>query len=326
MRKTLKEKAGEPIAPRAVAPTSLRMPAADLKSIAGRSHAASTSRLPSKGLSRHPSTATLGGSVGAVPPRAPTRPKSAYGQYGSHARSKSHHQSARPATALRRDPDEDDAEEAERKGVQAFHISTNPSPSLRVSKRAASSSTKRQQGSLSATSQPRSRSAAARPVSSPAALRPFTPIVEEPTKTDRADLCTGLAALSLRSSLRSSTDRGGRDATIGKGTTLFIKPKQPQSHLPQPSQTPTRTPIRQQAPEAIFRPPTSTPRRQAPALFLSRFTNDRCPDFYNERIEAMERDFRMFKEKMEGDIGQATDYKESLQQLQNKGTQRLETF
>ncbi|CAE7187394.1 hypothetical protein P3342_008730 [Pyrenophora teres f. teres] len=44
-------------------------------------------------------------------------------------------------------------------------------------------------------------------------------------------------------------------------------------------------------------------------------------DFYNERMEAMERDFRMFKEKMETDVRQATDYKESISQLQSRVTE-----
>ncbi|KAI4956147.1 hypothetical protein J4E91_000357 [Alternaria rosae] len=44
-------------------------------------------------------------------------------------------------------------------------------------------------------------------------------------------------------------------------------------------------------------------------------------DFYNDRMEAMERDFRMFKEKMETDVRQATDYKESIQQLQSRVTE-----
>ncbi|EMD93114.1 hypothetical protein COCC4DRAFT_179377 [Bipolaris maydis ATCC 48331] len=48
-------------------------------------------------------------------------------------------------------------------------------------------------------------------------------------------------------------------------------------------------------------------------------------DFYNERMEAMERDFRSFKEKMEMDVRQATDYKESIQQLQGRVTE-LETI
>jgi len=158
IRKTLQEKAGEPTVPRPAAHSSLRIPASELKSIAGRGHATSISRMPSKGLIRNPSTANLGGSVGAGPRPLP-RPKSAYGQYSSHVRSKSHHQSSRPGTALRHGSDEAVSEETERK------------------------------------------------------------------------------------------------------------------------------------------------------------------DFYNERIEAMERDFRMFKEKMEGDIGQATDYKESLQQLQGRVTE-----
>jgi len=296
IRKTLQEKAGEPTVPRPAAHSSLRIPASELKSIAGRGHATSISRMPSKGLIRNPSTANLGGSVGAGPRPLP-RPKSAYGQYSSHVRSKSHHQSSRPGTALRHGSDEAVSEETERKGVQAFSpISANPSHRrLHVSKRAASS---------------------------PSVQLPCTPLAKEPTQTDREDLATGFAALSLRASARSGTDRGGREAMPDKEAKNLIRPKQLLSYLPQPTPTPIHTPIRQQPPEPIFRPPASTPRRLAQAPFLSRFTNDRCPDFYNERIEAMERDFRMFKEKMEGDIGQATDYKESLQQLQGRGEYR----
>lgn len=113
MRKTLKEKAGEPIALKPGASSISRLPPNSVKGISGRNHAVSTSRMPSKGLSKHSSVATLGGSVGG--PRGPARPKSAYGQYSGHARSKSYHQGARPATAMRGGKDEEDEEEAERK-------------------------------------------------------------------------------------------------------------------------------------------------------------------------------------------------------------------
>ncbi|KAH9866515.1 hypothetical protein J1614_008205 [Plenodomus biglobosus] len=310
MRKTLKEKAGEPIAPRSAASSTSRLAPGSVRGAAGRIHAASTSRMPSKGLSKQPSVATLGGSVGG--PRAPARPKSAYGQYNGHARSKSYHQGARPATAMRRDKDEEDEEEAERKGVQPFRISISPTESLHVSKRVASSSMMRA-NPMSVLSQTSSYLSTTRPVSSPSLLSSVTPVMEESAQIDRQDICTSFGALSLRDlAAASGTNRDGRNSL--SGTTVFLKPKMSQSHLPQP----TPPPVRPQPVHTSFRQSGSTPKKPPQSPFLNRFTNDRCPDFYNERIEAMERDFRMFKEKMEGDVGQATNYKESLQQLQNR--------
>ncbi|KAL6705454.1 kinesin-like nuclear fusion protein [Coniothyrium glycines] len=159
-RKTLADRAGEPIS-KLAAPPSTRAIATSVKSAVGRPLGASTSRLNSKVTNKYSSVSTLGGSVGAGPRTASgnARPKSAYGQYNGHARSKSYQQGSRPATAARQREEDDDSDEVERK------------------------------------------------------------------------------------------------------------------------------------------------------------------DFYNERMEAMERDFRMFKEKMEGDVRQATDYKESIQQLQSRVTE-----
>ncbi|KAF2993442.1 kinesin-like nuclear fusion protein [Curvularia kusanoi] len=44
-------------------------------------------------------------------------------------------------------------------------------------------------------------------------------------------------------------------------------------------------------------------------------------DFYDDRMEAMERQFSAFKEKMETDMQKATDQKESIQQLQGRVTE-----
>lgn len=321
-RKTLAEQAGEPIVRKLPAPTTTRPAPSGVKSTIARGLAASTSRATTKSISRHPSAAALSGSVGAGP-RAPTayaRPKSAYGQSSSHARSKSYHTGPRPATSMVKREEDDDSEEAERKGVQAFHISTNPTQSLRVPKWPAPV-TKQRPNSLHVLSQRAPHVSATRTVSSPSNVGSTTPVMEEPAYIDCDDICGGIKALNLDAS-KADNDRNRvrRGTTSGKDENPFLKPKKPSSQLPQP----TPTPIRQQQPIDYmpFWPP-STPRKQVPAPFLNRFTNDRCPDFYNERMEAMERDFRMFKEKMEGDVGQATGYKESIQQLQSRGTLSL---
>ncbi|CBX97219.1 hypothetical protein LEMA_P103500.1 [Plenodomus lingam JN3] len=315
MRKTLKEKAGEPIALKPGASSISRLPPNSVKGISGRNHAVSTSRMPSKGLSKHSSVATLGGSVGG--PRGPARPKSAYGQYSGHARSKSYHQGARPATAMRGGKDEEDEEEAERKGVQPFHIPMSPTESMHVSKRTASSYVMRANPSHMF-SQKSLYLWTTRPVSSHSVLRPITPVIEEPAQIDRGDICTSLGALILRDSkAESGGTHDGRNSSSSKGTTVFLSTKMSQSHL---SLT-TAPPIRPQLMAVSFRQSVSTLKKPPQSPFLNKFTNDRCPDFYDERIEKMEREFRVFKEQMEGDVGQATKYKESIQQLQNRVTE-----
>lgn len=161
-RKTLAEQAAEPYNRKLTAPPASRPVTHAVKGTTARGLAASTSRAMPKASARHPSAPAFASSLGPGSKAASVnaRPKSAYGQYNTHARSKSHHQGMRPATSMRqRDEYDDDDSEAERK------------------------------------------------------------------------------------------------------------------------------------------------------------------DFYNERMEAMERDFRMFKEQMEGDVRQATDYKDSIQQLQNRVTE-----
>jgi kinesin family protein C1 len=135
--------------------------------------------------------------------------------------------------------------------------------------------------------------------------------MEEPADSSCDEICNNLGALTLGVPNAASRDsRVGCGTIPGKEPNPFLKPLPPVSHLPR------ATPVRQPPTPTPARPP-STPKIKAP--FLNRFTNDRCPDFYDDRIEAMERDFRMFKEKMEGDMQQTTDYKETIQQLQSKG-------
>lgn len=211
-----------------------------------------------------------------------------------------------------RDEYDDDDSEAERKGVQPFHIPSDPAQTSRLSKKAPPAPQKRP-NSLLITPNRFSPMSAPRSVSFPSNIRPIAPAIQDAANTDCNQICRDFEALALGENIAGNRNgRVGRGMASGKDANSFIKAKKSHSHLPQP----TPTPVRQFADQPPFRPP-STPRKQAP--FLNRFTNDRCPDFYNERMEAMERDFRMFKEQMEGDVRQATDYKDSIQQLQNRG-------
>ena len=250
--------------------------------------------------------------AGARPPSINARPKSAYGQVNGHARSKSHHQGVRPATATMQRDEEDDDSEQERKGVQPFPISTKLAETLKVPKKVPPVP-ERRTNSLNVSRQRILYMFTPRSISSPS----IPPVVEAPVSTDCDQACANLEALTLRNSKAGNRgSRVGRGMTSGKETNSFVKPKKTYSQLPQPTPTPTRQqqPLHGQTP---LRPPSTTPRKQAP--FLNRYTNDRCPDFYDDRIEAMERDFREFKQQMEGDVRQATSYKESIQQLQNRG-------
>jgi kinesin family protein C1 len=315
-RKTLVEQGGEPHSRRIPAPPKQ---ANSVRPAGARVLAASTSRATTKTTSRHPSAAALSGSVGAIPRTANgnVRPKSAHSQYGGlHSRSKSYQQGSRPATALmmNRD-DDDDSEQAERKGVPPFHISTNPSASFKVPPKKVPPASKQRATSLSLSQQRVFHLSGPRAVSSPSRFRSIAPVIEEPADTDCDDICAGVEALGVGASKADTHgSRVRHGMTSDYGTNPFLKPKF-QSLIPQPTPTPVR---QQQVEQSPFRPP-STPRRTAPAPFINRFTNDRCPDFYNERMEAIERDFRMFKQKVESDVQQATDYKESIQQLQSRG-------
>ncbi|KAF5850501.1 hypothetical protein GGP41_002756 [Bipolaris sorokiniana] len=322
-RRTLAEQAPEPASRRLPAPSKI---ANGVKSAVARSMAASTSRAMPKSTVKNTSVSAYASSVGAVPRPAPTtRPKSAYGQ-STHIRSKSYHQGSRPATSMMNRPDDDDSEQAERKGVQQFLISSSPFAHVTVS-RGIFSVPKQRTTSLYDFQVQSVRVPESRTVSSPPTFRPVTPVIEEPVVTDCDDICTELGALNLvASKAERHESRTGRGMASDNGSSSFLKPKLPLSQLPQPVQTPVqRRQQQQQIDQSPYRPMSITPRRLQPAPFLNRFTNDRCPDFYNERMEAMERDFRSFKEKMEMDVRQATDYKESIQQLQGRVTE-LETI
>jgi kinesin family protein C1 len=307
-RKTLMEKAGEFDRKPAAQPIP-RPVASSVKSTAARGFAASTSRINTNKPYKQSSAVSHSGSVGpaARAPSGNVRPKSAYGQ---HARSKSHSQGMRPATAMMKRCDEDDDDDViERKGVQTFPISTIPKETLKVLKNPLPPLNKRP-SSLSAAPKRAFHLPSSRSVSSPSNFRSVTPVMEEPADTSCDDICNHLGALAI-----GAPKAVTRDSRIGCGS---IPGKEPNPFLRPPvSQLPRATPVRQPA-TPTPRPISTTPRARAP-FFLNRFTNDRCPDFYDDRIEAMERDFRMFKEKLEGDMQHSNNYKETIQQLQSRG-------
>ncbi|USP77915.1 hypothetical protein yc1106_05189 [Curvularia clavata] len=315
-RRTQTEPVAEPPSRRIPAPSKISN---GLKPPAPRSLAASTSRALSKPAVKNTSVSAYGSSVGATPrPAAIARPKSAYGQT-THARSKSYHQGSRPATSMMHRAGDDDSDQADRKGGHTFLISSTPFtmssdiPSI-PPPRTVSQDVSR--GRVAQVPKPRT-------VSSPCSFHSVTPVIEDPTDPDCNSICKQIGALTLGASKAEEPQgRLGRGMTSDNGINPFLKPKLPPSKLRQPTQTPVRQPQMNMSP---WRPMSTTPRRSAPPPFLNRFTNDRCPDFYNERIEAMERDFRSFKEKMEMDVQQATDYKETIQQLQGRVTE-LETI
>lgn len=308
-RQTLVEKAAQ-FDRKPAAPPNARPIANSIKSTVARGFGASTSRInPNKG-SKISSTSLYGGSMGpgARVPSNNARPKSAYGQ---HARSKSHHQIMRPGTAmLKHHNDEDEEERRESKGVHTFHMSPIPKDTLQVSKNTHSAQSKRPK-SLTVAPKRAFHIPTTRSTSSPCNLRSVTPVMEEPADSSCDEICNNLGALKL-----GAAKAAHRNSRVGSGT---IPGKEPNPFLkPPPSLLPRATPARQTATPTPAPPPPSTPRR-AKAPFLNKFTNDRCPDFYDDRMEAMEREFRMFKEKMEGDMQHTTDYKETIQQLQSRG-------
>ena len=316
-RKTLAEQAAEPYNRKLAAPPNARPVSNSGKGTIARGFAASTSRAIPKNVLKNPLASAFSGSVGATGPRpaASARPKSAYGQYNGHSRSKSHHQGMRSATTMKqREEDDDEDSEPERKGVHPFHTFTNPENALNVATKALPAS-KPCPHSLEVFHTPMYPVPAARSVSSPSHFPSSASTVEEPTNADCDEVCSSFKALTLsnlKTDARSSQVR--RRVTSGKAADSFLTPKKSRSQLPQPSPTPVRLQCFHQM---LVRSPFTTPRKRAP--FLNKYTNDRCPDFYDDRIEAMERDFRMFKEQMEGDVRQATGYKESIQQLQSRG-------
>jgi kinesin family protein C1 len=305
-RKPLWQKAGE-YERKPAAPTSERALGTSVKNAIARPFAASVSRATTNKALKPGSGSLYGGSKGSGTrvPSNTARPKTSN---GLHARSKSHHQGMRPGTAMQQQRDEDDEDDRlDRKGVPPFPISTNPKDTLKVSKNAHAASYRRPTSLNVAPKRP-SHLSAPRVTSSPCTLRSFTPVTEEPADASCDEICTNFGALGLGApEAANQGSRVGRGIIRGKESNLF----------PKPSYIPRATPTRQTPTPMPVWPFPTTPRTQP--RFLNRFTNDYCPDFYDDRIEAMERSFAMFKEKMEGNVQQATDYKETIQQLQSKG-------
>lgn len=319
-RKTLRERAGEPYGSVLAAPPSSRPVNNVVKSIAAngsRGFSASTSRVPSNKTSRHISANSFGGSVGPGS-RVPSangygaRPKSAYG----HSRSKSHHQGARPATSMAQHEEED---RPEPKGVQPFLISTNPKESRDTFKVPKNSSRAPKSRVYSLNVPPRRlpQLSTTRSISSPSSLLPTSPAPEEPADTDCDELLNGMGALTLGASTAKARYRGmGRGMTSGKDPDISLK-SQAVSLIPR------ATPNRQMA------PPPSIPRTPARAPtpktiitpFLNRFTNDRCPVLYDDtRFADLEAKFTEFKEKIEVDISQQSNLKDTIKLYETRST------
>lgn len=314
VRRTLVERAGDAPSRKPTAPPSSRPLSTSVKGTVARkergfSASTSTSRAGTRPASRSATAPSFSASTG--PSAKPSRPRSAYGQFaGTHVRSKSHHSTARPATSMyRRDEEEDDDEEE--RGVQPFLISTNPGESFKAPRKTRQAHQNRPH-SISIPAQQASYLSHPRSISSPT-FRPITPVQEEPADADCDEVCRSLKAFTLGAPVADnhSVGFGGGISCSDEETNPFLKP-------PRPSRLPQATPTRQPSIQTPTRPPSSTP-RNARRRFLNRFTNDQCPDFYDDRMEAMERQFTAFKEKMETDMQKATDQKESIQQLQSRG-------
>lgn len=315
-RKTLAERATE-YDRKPAAPPNARPAPAGVKGTVARGLAASTSRIGLNKYSRpqQHSASTNGYGVGnaaRIPsgPSANPRPKSAFG----HARSKSHNQGMRPATAMQHHEEDAEDDGLERKGLQPFPIPTIPTipkDTLKVQKKAPPAPRQRPI-SLNVPPKRAFPLSTSRAVSSPSNFRSITPVIEKPTDESCDDICNTLGSLSLGAFKAVHRDsRVGRGTISGKEQNLSLRPVKSSSQLPR------ATPGRQQATPTPARPPSITPRTQAP--FINRFTNDRCPDFYDDRVEAIERDFRAFREQMLTDMQKTTDYKDTIQQLQSKG-------
>ncbi|KAL5119279.1 kinesin-like nuclear fusion protein [Pleosporales sp. CAS-2024a] len=314
-RQTLADKAGD-FSRKLAAPPSARPAQNGVKSAVARPFAASTSRMNASKGSRLISAPAFGSSVG-LGVRAPTthaRPKSSHSQYGQHARSKSHHHMSRPATSMQqRDDEEMEDVRTEREGVHPISLSSIPKETFHVSKHARLA-LKKCPNSLGIAPRAGSHLSDSRVVSSPSILCPITPVKEEPADSSCDDLCNTLEALALGAAKAVDRDSAiGRGPLPGKEANPFLKAPVSLIPLPTPSrQIVTPTPVQRHFASA-------TPKSLKP--FLNRFTNDRCPDFYNDRMETMERDFRAFKEQMESDMQKKVDYQETIQQLQSRVTE-----
>ena len=214
---------------------------------------------------------------------------------------------------------QDEDERPDLKGAYTISISTNPKEtrdSLQVPKNVSRGRSNRRP----ITYKPREKIMSETPTRSsysPYFIHPISPVNECPTDTDSSVL-EGFRALSLDSSaLETSADGMGCGITSGKKLEFLSILKS--------SQIPRPTPKRQAAPSTVTGTPVQhqkefTPSKPPQIRFLNRFTNDLAPVFDTEnRIEAMEREFTAFKQKMEGETTQATDLKDTIKMLQSRG-------
>lgn len=317
-RRTLADRAGEPHNSKLAGPSASRALNSAVRAANGtRGLSASTSRVPSTNP-RQPSAPSYGASVGSGrPPIASgniSRSKSVHG--GGHARSKSQHQGRRPATSMAY---HDEDSRPERKGVQPFLISTNPKESqdsLLVSKNASRTGDIRIYSDHGQPSRKESYAIWDRSFSSPHSriLPGSTP--QCPTDDECDNVCDRFGALKLGAPTdETDSQRIGRGMPCGKNLAL-----------PSKSSIPRATPVRQRVPTQVH---TNTPTRNPGLLtpskpkhtprFLNRFTNELAPVFDDSRVAAIERDFMAFKEKVEGDMSQQNDLKDTIKVLQSRG-------
>jgi kinesin family protein C1 len=323
MRKTLAERGGEPIGSKIAAPTTSRTANGAIKSTLANGtrpfSSASLSRVPSNKASKQATANPFGSSVGYGSRAASVnsygaRPKSAY---GTHVRSKSHHQTARPASSYSHH--EEDGE-AERKGAQPFLISTNPQShdTLKVCKkstRAPSIVSSDQSLSYHVPLKRKAHLLTSRSISSPSSLFPTSPTPEGPADVDADDILNGFGALTLNApTVQGRTGRVGRGTTSGKIADISFKSKASSSLLPR------RTPNRQMLPppSPIPKTPTRAPTPQLYTPFLNKYTNDRCPAFDDSRVASLEAQFETFKEQIKDDLSQQNNLKDSIKLYESR--------
>ncbi|KAF2001508.1 kinesin-domain-containing protein [Amniculicola lignicola CBS 123094] len=321
-RKTLQERAGDPYNPNPAAPPNARPVNAAVKNVAANGlrnggFSKSTSRVPPPHLSRHTSTSSFANSVGhgsRVPSANGSRPHAA--SYG-HKRSKSAHQGSRVASTL---SEQEEEPQAERKGAynSPISISTNPKhghsklrpAKVRLQGRVYSESDIRTKRNFTNGHTKASLSLL------PSVMDQSSPPTE-PASTDDESLVASMRSLSVglsASALRSGTT--GRGTAPGKlsrsshmSSSLLPRPTPTRDVAPSPSVSHPRTPTRR----------TETPTPCQNPRYLNRFTNDIAPVFDTElRVESIEREFAMFRQKMETETTQSNDLKDSIRLLQGR--------
>lgn len=314
-RKTLMERAAEPYGSKGAGLSSSRHANTNMKPVAASGLSASMSRLPSNRATKQNATRPFGNSAGYGSRAASTntnnygtRPKSSY---GTHQRSKSHHQSTRPATAMTRHHHEDD--ESDRKGEHHFPLLTPPQDrnSFQIPKRVARPSGNHMYNPHVHPNRV-SHSSTHRTASSFSTSSTLVP--ENPAHEDCDDISRGVAALSLHASIKESD--GSR---IDRGK-FSSKPQETSSQPKSSSLIPRATPAKQKslAPVLGRRTPVKTRAPESLTPFLNKFTNNRCPVYDDARVSSLEAQFNELREKMETDMSKQGNLKESMKLYETK--------